>query len=162
MSDSPLSLPPGARPSSYHDFSGLASLRGEAAQGAAGAVRETAKQFEAYFIQQMMKTMREAIERDDLMANPNGEMFQDLMDKEIAVKMADRSALGLADMIERSLAQRQPLTAQEALAARGALPLQPAAPALSLGNGKTAPLTLPASGGLPLGPVKGEPTGGAQ
>ena len=103
MSDtSPLN----SRPAGYHDFGGLAGLRGEAAQGSRAAIRETATQFEAYFIQNMMKTMREAMEKSDLTDTRDADTFQDLMDKEISVKMAERGALGLADMIERNLAQR--------------------------------------------------------
>jgi len=103
---------------SYHDFSGLAQLRSDAARDQAGAIRKTAEQFEAYFIQEMMKTMRESVERSDLMENKDADTFQDMMDKEVATKMAQRSALGLADMIERNLAPRAEATAAAALTAR--------------------------------------------
>ena len=45
---------------SYMDFSGLGELRGKAQQGDDRALRETAQQFEALFIQMMLKSMREA------------------------------------------------------------------------------------------------------
>jgi len=146
MSDS---LSVTARPSGYHDFGGLASLRGEAAQGADGALRETAKQFETYFIQQVMKTMRESVEKSDLTDNQDGEMFQDLMDKEIAAKMAERGSLGLADMMVKSLSQRQVSTpsTQEVLAARAAFPLQAPAQAAPLHGASPASLPVPRSGG---------------
>jgi flagellar protein FlgJ len=151
MSDtSPLN----SRPAGYHDFGGLASLRGEAAQGTRAAIRETATQFEAYFIQNMMKTMREAMEKSDLTDTRDADTFQDLMDKEVAVKMAERGALGLADMIERNLAQRLQPTAHEALSAREkawppspqALPM-PGAPAglpMPPRLGGSLPLKMPA------------------
>ena len=153
MSD-PLNTLPPARPASYHDFGGLAGLRGEAAQERPAAVREAAKQFEAYYIQQMLKTMREAVERSDLVDNQHSDTFQEMFDKEVSVKMAERGALGLADMLERNLAQQsmgaQAVSTQEALAARDkGLPLQPPARPANLGP---APLALPAreGGGLPL------------
>ena len=149
MSDtSPLT----GRLTGYHDFGGLASLRGDAAQGTDGAIRETAKQFEAYFIQQMLKTMREAMERSELLDNREADTFQELMDKEISLKMAERGALGLADMLERNLAQRSPATAHEALSAREkSLPLRPQAPALPISNGPgSLPLPERTGGSLPL------------
>ena len=45
---------------SYADFAGLARLRGQAHGNEVDATRATAQQFEAMFIQQIMKTMREA------------------------------------------------------------------------------------------------------
>lgn len=147
MSDSSLSV--SARPSGYHDFGGLAGLRGEAAQGSDGALHETAKQFETYFIQQVMKTMRESIEKSDLTDNQDGEMFQDLMDKEVAAKMAERGSLGLAQMIESSMSQRMSAatpSTQEVLAARG-MPLVAPAQAAPLAGDAAAARPVPKSGG---------------
>jgi flagellar protein FlgJ len=45
--------------SSYLDFDGLGQLKGQARQDAKSAIRETAQQFEALFLQMMMKSMRE-------------------------------------------------------------------------------------------------------
>ncbi len=146
MSDSLLP----SRVSGYHDFGGLASLRGDAAQGASGALRETAKQFEAHFIQNMMKTMRESVERSDLTEGRDADMFQDLMDKEVATKMAERGSLGLADMLVRNMAERAEPTAHEALSARDkAWP--PRAQPLPV-KGEAGGLALPDRqvGGLPL------------
>ncbi len=146
MSDSLLP----SRVSGYHDFGGLAGLRGDAAQGASGALRETAKQFEAHFIQNMLKTMRESVERSDLTESREADMFQDLMDKEVATKMAERGSLGLADMLVRNMAERAEPTAHEALGEREkAWP--PRAQPLSL-KGDSGGLPLPENhkGGLPL------------
>ncbi len=147
MSDS---LLPG-RVSGYLDFGGLAGLRGDAAQGAAGALRETAKQFEAHFIQSMMKTMRESVERSDLTENREADMFQDLMDKEVANKMAERGSMGLADMLVRNMAERSQSTAHEALTAREkAWPPRPQPMSLREGEGGGLPLPARQPGSLPL------------
>lgn len=147
MSDtSPLT----SRPMGYHDFGGLAGLRGEAAQGSSAAIRETATQFEAYFIQHMMKTMREAMEKSDLTDNRDADTFQELMDKEVSLKMAERGALGLADMIERNLAHRTQPTAHEALSAREkAWPPRPDAIPLP-GAPQGLPLPARQGGSLPV------------
>ena len=68
---------------SYLDFNALTQLKGDAARDPSKAVRKTAEQFEAYFIQQMMKSMRDTIEKSDLVEGGNMEMYQDLMDKEL-------------------------------------------------------------------------------
>ena len=54
-------------PSSYLDFAGLARLRGQARADSTSAARATAQQFEAMFIQMMMKSMREATPKSDFM-----------------------------------------------------------------------------------------------
>ncbi|MGA0955527.1 MAG: hypothetical protein ACO3SN_07120 [Burkholderiaceae bacterium] len=51
---------------SYLDFAGLGALRGRATQNQGAALDETAKQFEAMFIQMMLKSMREASFDSDL------------------------------------------------------------------------------------------------
>ena len=106
---------------SYLDFEGLGRLRGQAATGdatkKAAAERETAQQFEAMFIQMMMKSMREATEKEGLLSSEAENTFQDMMDREISSSMAQRSAFGIGDMILKSLKAREsvPLSSQEAL-----------------------------------------------
>ncbi len=149
MSDSP----PIARPQGYHDFAGLAGLRGDVARGDKGAIRQTAEQFEAYFLQEVMKSMRAAVEKSDLLDDSHSDTFQDMMDKEIAVKMASRSATGLADMIERQLTRPTETTAHQALTARekawppqqegSSLPLHPAAVGLPAPERAGAPRAFP-------------------
>jgi peptidoglycan hydrolase FlgJ len=115
---------------SYLDFNALAQLKGDAARDPSKAVRKTAEQFEAYFIQQMMKTMRESIEKSDLVEGGNMEMYQDLMDKEVSLSMAKRGGMGLADMMERQMNQAQAMSTQDALRQRQ--PMSLSAPALPL------------------------------
>ena len=124
---------------SYLDFNALAQLKGDASRDPSKAVRKTAEQFEAYFIQQMMKTMRDSIEKSDLVEGGNMEMYQDLMDKEVSLSMAKRGGMGLADMLERQMNQAQVLSTQDALRLRQpmptsapAMPLQPQREAMPL------------------------------
>lgn len=122
----------------YLDFNALAQLKGDAARDPSKAIRKTAEQFEAYFIQQMMKTMRESIEKSDLVEGGNMEMYQDLMDKEVSLSMARRGGMGMADMLERQMQLAQNLSTQDALNMRQPmqqaphLPLQPARDPMSL------------------------------
>jgi Rod binding domain-containing protein len=123
-------------PSSYLDFNALARLKGEAARDPAKAVRQTSEQFEAYFIQQMMKTMRESIEKSDLVEGGSIDMYQDMMDKEISLQMVKRGGMGLADMMERQMVRAQEMSTQDALQLRQpeakAMPLHAPREAMSL------------------------------
>lgn len=134
----------------YLDFSGLGKLRGQARQDDQAAMREAAQQFEAAFLQMMLKSMRDAGFKSDLLDSSSVEMYRDLMDREISVQMAKRRGFGIADMIEKDLVQqknsRQPV-ASDVLKARASesengLPLQVAPPGLRLHQGSSTPMRL--------------------
>ena len=109
-------------PTSYLDFGALGRLKGEASQDPTQAIRKTAEQFEAHFLQQMMKSMRDTVEKSDLVESNNMEMYQDLMDKEVAMKMVQRGGIGVANMLEKQmLKQSADLSTQEALKLRPAV-----------------------------------------
>ena len=150
-------LLPSAR--SYLDFSGLGELRGKAQQHDDSALRETAQQFEAMFIQMMLKSMRDANNelKSDLVHSDAAETFEGMYDKEMSVKLSQRNALGLADSIVRNVQQRQTtMTAAEALKQRGTagIALNPPVVALPLARGeaKSIPLTKPYIKPLPVMP----------
>jgi len=142
-----MTTPSAATARTYLDFQGLASLRGDAARSPEKAARATAEQFEAYFIQQMMKAMRESVEKSDLVDSGHMDMYQDLMDKEVSMQMVRRGGMGLADMLEKQMLEQQRNLANAQSAA------QAAAAGLSTGApaGKFMPLQ-PAAGALPLKP----------
>ncbi len=131
--------------SGYLDFASLTALRGQAAGGERQALRKAAEQFEAHFLQETLKAMRQTIVKSELTESDSADLYEDLMDKEVAQQMARRGGVGLADMLERQLIQRQAQTlpsTEDALKAR-AFPLNPASPAL--------PMTAPApAAALPL------------
>ena len=94
---------------SYNDFTALGELRGKAQRNEAGAMRESAEQFEALFIQMMLKSMREAssVMKSDLMHNNAQETFEGMYDKEISMQMAKRNALGFSDVVVKNLSQQK-------------------------------------------------------
>ena len=94
---------------SYNDFSALGELRGKAQRNEAGAMRESAEQFEALFIQMMLKSMREASSamKSDLLHNNAQETFEGMYDKEISMQMAKRNALGFSDVVVKNLSQQK-------------------------------------------------------
>jgi len=94
---------------SYTDFGALGELRGKAQRNDKGALRETAEQFEALFIQMMLKSMREAsdVMKSDMLHSNAQETFQGMYDKELSMSMAKRNALGFADVVVKQLSQQQ-------------------------------------------------------
>jgi Rod binding domain-containing protein len=106
---------------SYLDFRGLGELKGQAARDGKAALRETAQQFEALFLQMMMKSMRDSIEKSDLVDSTHTQTYEALFDREVSLAMARRNAVGLADMLVR-VQERQlnSMTTEQALQAREA------------------------------------------
>lgn len=115
---------------SYLDFEGLGRLRGNAATGDASqklaAEKETAQHFEAMFIQMMLKSMREATEKEGLFSSDAEDTFQDMMDRELSSSMAQRGAFGIGEMILDSIQAREsvPLSSQDALKLNGRTPAE--------------------------------------
>ena len=93
------------------DFAQYTTLRAAADRNDPAALREVAGQFEALFLQTMLKNMREASLADPIFGDSESfEMYQDMMDKQLAVEMASGKGIGLADMLVRQLG-REPTSA---------------------------------------------------
>lgn len=78
------------------------ALRGTAAKDPKTAVRETAKQFEALFMQELMKSMRQATLSTGMFDNEGSKLGVDMLDKQFATQLGGMKG-GLADMIARQL-----------------------------------------------------------
>jgi flagellar protein FlgJ len=133
---------------SYNDFGALGRLKGEAAKSPNHAIKETAKQFEAHFLQQLMKTMRATVDKSDLHGQDQVQIYEEMMDKEVAMQMSKHGGIGLAKMLEAQLQKsvNQPLP--KPVSEAKPLALEKVNPGL--------PLTAPAPAlNLPSGPVKG-------
>ena len=67
-------------------------------------LRKTASEFEAIFVQHMLKTMRESSIESDLLPTSVGEkMFRSLLDEQYAKLSAKSGNLGLGEMIYQQL-----------------------------------------------------------
>ena len=67
-------------------------------------LREAANNFEAIFIQQMLKTMRKTSFESDLLPKSEGEkVFQSLLDEQYSQISAKSGSLGLSEMIYQQL-----------------------------------------------------------
>ncbi len=147
-------------PSSYHDFGGLLALKGHARGDVQGetALRAAAQQFEAMFLQEIMRTMREATIKSDLMESGAIDTFEGMFDKEVSMQMAKRGGMGLADMMVQQMKKNlpdaaAPLSSQDVLKGREAagLPMMRPSQPHTLNAATVQPsMALPAPQALPL------------
>lgn len=84
------------------DTKALGDLRQSAKAGAPDALKGAATQFEAMFINMMMKTMREATPQEGMLDNQQTKMFTSMLDQQLSQNLAKRG-VGLADMLTRQL-----------------------------------------------------------
>lgn len=80
----------------------LDSLRHGAAKDPKSAAREAARQFESLFMNELMKSMRASTESAGLMDNQATKLGTEMLDAQLATKMAGRPG-GLSEVIARQL-----------------------------------------------------------
>lgn len=73
------------------------------------ALRQVSAQFEAVFVQQMLKGMRSATQamadEDNPMSQSKDNMFQDMLDNQLATSITGKSGFGLADSLYAQLSK---------------------------------------------------------
>lgn len=90
----------------YTDFNGLAELKASAGadKDDPGVLRAVAKQFEALFLQMVLKSMRKASLGDSLFESDQSRLYQDMFDKQISLSLSGKAkGIGIADMLVRQL-----------------------------------------------------------
>ena len=90
----------------FNDIGYLGSLRAEAASGPNKAINEVASQFEALFVQQMMKSMRDALPKSDLMNSDHLDTYQAMADQQMAVNLSQQGGIGIARMLVEQMQTR--------------------------------------------------------
>ena len=91
------------------DGSALEALKRRSRDGGADgqkqAVRQAAAQFEAVFMNMLMKSMRETLPKDGMLDSSTSQTYTGMFDQQIAQKLSERG-VGLADMIVKQLERR--------------------------------------------------------
>lgn len=87
------------------DANALRSLQASASADPRAAIKETAKQFEALFMQQLMKSMRQATMSSGMLDNSGTQMGTELLDTQFAQKLTGLPG-GLSAQIARQLEQQ--------------------------------------------------------
>ena len=89
---------------SVTDFAQFTDLRALAGRDRDTALEQVADQFEALFVQEMLKSMRDAGFGDPIFGESGGGgMYRDLFDQQIANDIASGPGIGLADLLVRQL-----------------------------------------------------------
>jgi flagellar protein FlgJ len=87
------------------DSTSLDQLNQLAGRDSRAAIRETARQFEALFMRELLKSMREATTSSGLMGDESAGLGSQMLDEQWALKMTGLPR-GLGEMIERQLMQQ--------------------------------------------------------
>lgn len=70
-------------------------------------LKAAAKQFEAVFTRQMMKSMRDAkLSDDDLFGSDATDQFREMQDSNLADQLAGKGAIGIADLLVKQFEAR--------------------------------------------------------
>ena len=75
----------------------LGGLRRLSKQNTPEAAKEAAKQFEALFVQQLLKSMRDATPKGGLFDSDETRMYQGLLDQQMAMQLSTRAG-GIAQV----------------------------------------------------------------
>ena len=125
------------------DVQSSADIRAQFRQDPKQGLQAAAQQFEALFLQMVMKSMRDATPQDGLLQSDSTRFYTSLLDQQMAQNMANQpNGLGFAKMIEQQLGGRMQGSELADAAARAANP-----------SGNPLPLAAPSSGNLRHIPV---------
>ena len=89
------------------DVQAVNELRIDAKRTDKAGLEAAAKQFEALFMNMMLKSMREATSQDSLLDSEQSRLYTSMLDQQLSQSMASRG-IGLADMMVRQLGRGLP------------------------------------------------------
>ncbi|MEC8347340.1 MAG: rod-binding protein [Pseudomonadota bacterium] len=104
MSDS---ITPDPRMTNALDFAGLAQMRAGAVEGDEKVTKEVAQQFEAIFINMMLKSMREATDRSGLLDSETTKTYESMFDQQLSTELSANGTFGIAQALQNQLNQSQ-------------------------------------------------------
>jgi len=91
----------------YLDSNSLAELKRKADSQSDEALKAVAKQFEALFLQQFLKSARDAELNQGIFDSDQSRLYTDLYDKQLALSVTSQKGIGLADQLYQQLKQSQ-------------------------------------------------------
>ncbi len=86
------------------DVQGVGDLKLDAKQNSPEALKTAARQFEAVFMNMLLKSMRETTSQDGLFDSEQTRMYTSMLDQQLSQSMASRG-IGLADVMVRQLSR---------------------------------------------------------
>jgi len=91
----------------YTDLQSLEGVRRRADHYPEETLRFAAQQFEALFLQMMLKSARDAKLDDGLFDSEQTDFYQDLHDKQMAINLAQGQGIGIAELLVQQLRRDQ-------------------------------------------------------
>ena len=68
-------------------------------------MEKVARDFESVFINKLLESMRKAIPKSDLLESHSMDMYQSMMDQEMAKELSKRKGMGMGEMIYNDLSK---------------------------------------------------------
>ena len=93
----------------YSDLNSLQSIKQTAKKDEAAALRQVAQQFEQIFLHNLLKSMREtnrSIGADNVFNGGQVSFYQDMLDEQLTLEMAQGKGIGLTDVLVRQLSSQ--------------------------------------------------------
>ncbi len=87
----------------YTDLSRFSAIRAQAGRDADGAMHDVASEFEAMFIQMMLKAARDASDIDSTFDSQEVRFYREMFDNQVALQMAREGRLGFAALLQRQI-----------------------------------------------------------
>jgi flagellar protein FlgJ len=87
------------------DTNSLSSLKKSAKENSPEAIKGVAKQFEAIFINMMLKSMREASPQDGVFNTEQNKLYTSMFDQQLSQKLSSGKGIGLADVLVKQLSK---------------------------------------------------------
>lgn len=120
------------------DVNGLTDLKRQVREKSPQGIKAAAQQFEALFLQMVLKSMRDAMPREGMFDSEQSRMYESLLDQQLTQVLSTKGrGVGLAALIEKQLSQtkQDPQVLED-------LPLLAASPPIPLGVRNGLPLSL--------------------
>ncbi len=92
----------------YTDLNRLSQLKAGKDRDSEGNIRKVAQEFESLFLNEMMKSMRqagEAFAEGNYLNSNETKTYQDMHDQQLAVTLSKQGGVGLADVLTRQLSK---------------------------------------------------------
>ncbi len=108
----------------YTDFNGLNRLKSAAAKKQPSVNKAVAQQFEALFLQLMLKRMRATVGKGPLDSSQT-KMAQSLYDQQLALQLSKQGAIGIGDLLLRQIGSPNQAKSQASSKATAGFPAPP-------------------------------------
>lgn len=100
----------------YTDLSSLNSIKQVGRENSAAGLKQVAQQFEALFVNMMLKTMRDSnkvFAEGNILQSNEMEFYQQNFDNQISLHLAQGKGLGLAEVLHKQLLQQYQVRSSE-------------------------------------------------